>query len=60
MIGSKENERTGCNAVLVATAVATRGLDIPKVKHVTDYNISSSIDEYVHQIGHTGRLGNKG
>ena len=52
--------RTGRNPVLVATAVAARGLDIPNVKHVINYDLPSSIDEYVHRIGRTGRLGNKG
>jgi len=52
--------RSGRNPVLVATAVAARGLDIPNVKHVINYDLPSSIDEYVHRIGRTGRLGNKG
>ena len=52
--------RTGRAPVLVATAVAARGLDIPKVQHVVNYDLPTSIDEYVHRIGRTGRLGNKG
>ena len=52
--------RTGKAPVLVATAVAARGLDIPNVKHVVNYDLPSSIDEYVHRIGRTGRLGNQG
>ena len=52
--------RSGRNPVLVATAVAARGLDIPNVKHVINYDLPTSIDEYVHRIGRTGRLGNKG
>ena len=40
--------------------MAARGLDIPNVKHVINYDLPSSIDEYVHRIGRTGRLGNKG
>lgn len=52
--------RTGRSRVLVATSVAARGLDIPKVKHVINYDLPSSIEEYVHRIGRTGRIGNQG
>ena len=44
----------------MATAVAARGLDIPNVKHVINYDLPQSADEYVHRIGRTGRLGNQG
>ena len=40
--------------------VAARGLDIPNVKHVINYDLPSDIDEYVHRIGRTGRVGNVG
>ena len=46
--------------MLVATSVAARGLDIPEVKHVVNYDLPSNIEEYVHRIGRTGRIGNKG
>lgn len=52
--------RSGRSRVLVATSVAARGLDIPKVKHVINYDLPNSIEEYVHRIGRTGRIGNKG
>lgn len=52
--------RSGRSRVLVATSVAARGLDIPKVKHVVNFDLPSSIEEYVHRIGRTGRIGNKG
>ena len=45
---------------MVATNVAARGLDIPNVEHVINYDLPSSIDEYVHRIGRTGRCGNLG
>ncbi|KAI8483061.1 putative ATP-dependent RNA helicase ddx4 [Branchiostoma belcheri] len=52
--------RQGRAPVLVATSVAARGLDIPKVMVVINYDLPSSIDEYVHRIGRTGRVGNTG
>ncbi|CAJ0592755.1 unnamed protein product [Cylicocyclus nassatus] len=52
--------RNGTNPVLVATAVAARGLDIPNVRHVVNYDLPGDIDEYVHRIGRTGRCGNTG
>ena len=52
--------RSGRAPVLVATSVAARGLDIPDVKHVINYDLPKDVDEYVHRIGRTGRIGNKG
>ncbi|RXM93724.1 putative ATP-dependent RNA helicase DDX4 [Acipenser ruthenus] len=52
--------RTGKCPVLVATSVAARGLDIEHVQHVVNFDLPSSIDEYVHRIGRTGRCGNIG
>ncbi|XP_078405767.1 putative ATP-dependent RNA helicase DDX4 isoform X2 [Cetorhinus maximus] len=52
--------RTGKCPVLVATAVAARGLDIEHVQHVINFDLPSTIDEYVHRIGRTGRCGNVG
>ena len=52
--------RSGRAPVLVATSVAARGLDISNVKHVINYDLPKSIEEYVHRIGRTGRIGNKG
>lgn len=52
--------RTGTCPILVATAVAARGLDIPNVKHVINFDLPSDVEEYVHRIGRTGRMGNLG
>lgn len=52
--------KTGKAPVLIATNVAARGLDIPEVKHVINYDLPQDIDEYVHRIGRTGRCGNLG
>lgn len=45
-----------CN-ILVATGVAARGLDIEGIQHVINYDLPNNIDEYVHRIGRTGRVG---
>nr|CAD7423443.1 unnamed protein product [Timema monikensis] len=52
--------KSGRRGVLVATAVAARGLDIKNVAHVVNFDLPKSIDEYVHRIGRTGRVGNRG
>ena len=68
--------RAGTFPILVATSVAARGLDIPKVAHVINYDMPDDVDEYVHRIGRrscvlyfiisewisgrTGRVGNVG
>ncbi len=46
--------------VLVATDVAARGLDIPNVTHVINYDVPQTYDDYIHRIGRTGRAGQKG
>jgi len=52
--------RTNETPYLVATAVAARGLDIPNVTHVINFDLPNDIDDYVHRIGRTGRAGNLG
>lgn len=49
--------KSGTRNILVATGVAARGLDIKNVKHVINFDLPKSIDEYVHRIGRTGRVG---
>jgi ATP-dependent RNA helicase DDX3X len=46
--------------VMVGTDVASRGLDIPNVTQVINYDLPTNIDDYVHRIGRTGRAGNTG
>lgn len=55
-----EDFKKGRMKVLIATSVAARGLDIRNVHHVINYDMPKDIDEYVHRIGRTGRLGNRG
>merc|ERR1712013_910220 len=45
---------------IISTAVAARGLDIPNVMHVVNYDMPKEVDEYIHRIGRTGRVGNTG
>jgi len=52
--------KTGRTPVMVATDVASRGLDIPNVTQVVNYDLPNNIDDYVHRIGRTGRAGNTG
>ena len=52
--------RSGKTELSVATDVAARGLDIPHVSHVMNYDVPSSPESYVHRIGRTGRAGRAG
>ncbi|MED6225052.1 DEAD-box ATP-dependent RNA helicase 37 [Stylosanthes scabra] len=52
--------KSGNTPILVATDVAARGLDIPHVAHVVNFDLPNDIDDYVHRIGRTGRAGKKG
>jgi ATP-dependent RNA helicase DDX23/PRP28 len=57
---SLEAFRKGEFTVLVATDVAARGLDIPDVSHVINYDMPAKIENYCHRIGRTGRAGKEG
>ncbi len=52
--------KSGAIKVLVATDVASRGIDIDNVTHVINYEIPSSRESYIHRIGRTGRAGKSG
>lgn len=52
--------KSGRTPILVATDVAARGLDIPHVSHVVNFDLPNDIDDYVHRIGRTGRAGKSG
>jgi superfamily II DNA/RNA helicase len=55
-----EHFRKGEVSVLVASDVAARGLDIPDVSHVFNFDVPIHADDYVHRIGRTGRAGRSG
>ena len=46
--------------ILLATDVASRGIDIEDVTHVINYDVPGTYNDYVHRIGRTGRVGKKG
>ncbi len=52
--------RDGTLKFLIASDVAARGLDIPNVSHVFNYDVPSHAEDYIHRIGRTGRAGKKG
>ena len=52
--------RSGKNRILVATDVAARGLDIPLIQHVINYDLPQVPEDYIHRIGRTGRAGKEG
>ncbi len=64
----RQNQRTriiesfkgGKIDVLIATDVASRGLDVNNISHVINYDMPQSYDDYIHRIGRTGRAGKKG
>ncbi|MCZ4261943.1 DEAD/DEAH box helicase [Limimaricola sp. G21655-S1] len=55
-----EGFRAGEVKILVASDVAARGLDVPSVSHVFNFDVPSHAEDYVHRIGRTGRAGRKG
>ena len=55
-----ENFRNGKLPILVASDVAARGLDIPDVSHVFNFDVPFNAEDYVHRIGRTGRAGRLG
>ena len=47
--------KEGVSPLLIASDVAARGLDIPSVSHVFNFDVPSNAEDYVHRIGRTGR-----
>jgi ATP-dependent RNA helicase DeaD len=55
-----EQLKNGALDIVVATDVAARGIDVPRISHVINYDIPYDTEAYVHRIGRTGRAGRKG
>ncbi|SHO56620.1 DEAD/DEAH box helicase [Vibrio quintilis] len=55
-----EHIKKGVTDILVATDVVARGLDVPRITHVFNYDIPFDVESYIHRIGRTGRAGRKG
>lgn len=54
------NFRNLKNRIIVATDLAARGLDVPHIKHVINYDLPQCPEDYIHRIGRTGRAGKEG
>mgnify|MGYP001306265820 CR=1 FL=1 len=52
--------KTGKYDILVATDIASRGIDVSKVSHVINFDIPNTVDAYIHRIGRTGRAESRG
>ncbi|KAF4713510.1 putative ATP-dependent RNA helicase ddx17, partial [Perkinsus olseni] len=52
--------KSGKSPIMIATDVASRGLDVKDIRHVVNYDFPGQIEDYVHRIGRTGRAGCKG
>ena len=52
--------RDGNVKLLVSTNLTSRGIDVPTVGNVINYDIPETVEEYVHRIGRTARMGRKG
>uniref|UniRef100_A0A914GXP2 Lipoyl synthase, mitochondrial n=1 Tax=Globodera rostochiensis TaxID=31243 RepID=A0A914GXP2_GLORO len=64
MLQQERNEKItafrSIKSVLVATDVAARGLDIPEIQNVVNFDVARDIDTHVHRVGRTGRAGHRG
>lgn len=52
--------RSGVTSILIATSVAARGLDVPGIEMVVNYDCPNHMEDYVHRVGRTGRAGRSG
>src|SRR5690606_38040424 len=52
--------KTQAKTLMIATSVAGRGLDVPELVCVVNYNCPNHLEDYVHRVGRTGRAGRKG
>ena len=59
-LAALDDFKSGNVPLLIASDVAARGLDIPSVSHVFNFDVPSNAEDYVHRIGRTGRAGRHG
>ncbi len=59
-IGALDDFRAGRTQILVATDIASRGIDVPTIQQVINYDLPQSAEDYIHRIGRTGRAGAEG
>merc|ERR1712217_745198 len=52
--------KEGKSPILIATDVASRGIDVKDIKYVINYDFPGSVEDYIHRIGRTGRAGATG
>lgn len=49
--------REGAHRILVATDIVSRGIDVPGIQHIVNFNIPDNVEEYIHRAGRTARIG---
>jgi len=49
--------REGGHRILVATDIASRGIDVPEIEHIVNFNVPATVEEYIHRAGRTARAG---
>jgi ATP-dependent RNA helicase RhlE len=55
-----EGFRNGKHQILIATDIAARGIDVPMISHVINFDIPNTADDYIHRVGRTGRAERQG
>ncbi|OGQ21817.1 MAG: hypothetical protein A3I05_04825 [Deltaproteobacteria bacterium RIFCSPLOWO2_02_FULL_44_10] len=59
-ISALQGFRTGKHRILVATDIASRGIDVPNIQHIINFDIPQTTEEYIHRAGRTARMKTKG
>ncbi len=59
-VAALEDFREGSHRILIATNIASRGIDVPGIEHVVNFDLPKNVQEYVHRAGRTARAGRTG